>query len=67
MRFWLIAGLLIVGGGIAALVVFLVFSAALLKWGFLGAIILIGAVALGVAWVMDRRRQREYEELEEAV
>ena len=30
-------------------------------------LILIGAVALGVAWVMDRRRQREYEELEEAV
>jgi hypothetical protein len=60
-RFWI--GLLaaIVGIGIAAAIAFLVVGAALVAWGVLGALIVIGGLALGIAWAFDRRRQAQYE------
>jgi hypothetical protein len=60
-RFWL--GLMgtIVGIGIAVGVLFLIVGAALVAWGVLGALIVFGALALGVAWLYDRRKQMEYE------
>ena len=61
-RFWI--GLLasIVGIGIAAAILFLVVGAALVTWGVLGALIVFGGIALGIAWLSDRRRQAQYDE-----
>ncbi len=42
----------IVGIGIAAGILFLVIGAALLTWGILGALIVFGGIALGIAWVV---------------
>jgi hypothetical protein len=55
----------VVGIGIAAAIVFLVISAALVTWGVLGAFIVFGGLALGIGWFYDRRRVREYESLPE--
>jgi hypothetical protein len=60
-RFWL--GLLgaVVGIGIAAAIVFLLISAAFVAWGVLGALVFFGAVLVGIAWFMDRRKQAQYD------
>jgi hypothetical protein len=65
-RFWLKLGGLIVLGGLVAMIVFLIIGAALLTWGALAAIVLVGLVLIGFAWLLDRRRAREAREWEEA-
>jgi hypothetical protein len=54
-RFWigLVAGL--VGVGIAVIVGFAVFGAALAAWGFLGAMLFLFAVLIMFGWIHDRR------------
>jgi len=64
MRFWLATAGVIILGGFVAMIVFLIIGAALLEWGFIGALLLVGALMLGVAWVMDKRRERGYREYE---
>jgi hypothetical protein len=60
-KFWLWIAAVIVGGGIAVGILFLVVGAALFAWGILGAFVVFGALALGIAWLYDRRRQTEYD------
>jgi hypothetical protein len=60
-KFWLWIAAVIVGGGIAVGILFLVVGAALFAWGILGAFVVFGALALGIAWLYDRRRQAEYD------
>jgi hypothetical protein len=60
--FWLRLLAAIVGIGIAAGIVFLVIGAALVAWGVLGALVFMGALLLGVAWIVDRRRQAQYDQ-----
>jgi|tagenome__1003787_1003787.scaffolds.fasta_scaffold18999655_2 hypothetical protein len=42
--------------GVAAFIVSMLMFKALVAWGVLGAFALLGAVALGAAWIVDRRR-----------
>jgi hypothetical protein len=60
-KFWLWMGAVIIGGGIAAAIIFLLVGAALFAWGVLGSLIVFGAIALGIAYIYDRRKQAEYD------
>ena len=59
-RFWLGMIATVVGIGIAVGILFLFLSAALFAWGVFGALLFFAVVALGIAWVYDRRKQAEY-------
>jgi membrane protein YdbS with pleckstrin-like domain len=60
--FWLkVFGLLILGG-IAAMLVFLLFEAVWVRSSLLGAVALFIVVLLGIAYIGDRRSQRRYDE-----
>jgi len=61
-RFWILLVASIVGIGIATAIVFAVIGAALVAWGVLGALILVGGLLLGFAWVYDRRELRAHEQ-----
>jgi uncharacterized membrane protein len=61
-RFWIRLFAFIVGIGIATVILFAVIGAALVAWGVLGAFIFFGALALGFAWVYDRRELRAHEQ-----
>jgi hypothetical protein len=60
-RFWLGMVATIIGVGIAVGILFLVVGAALVAWGVFGALIAFGALALGIAWLYDRRKAAEYD------
>jgi hypothetical protein len=60
-KFWLAAIGVCLGVGLAALLLFLLVSAAWYKWGFFGAIIFCGAVLLFWAWIYDRAHTKRYE------
>jgi hypothetical protein len=60
-RFWLGLGATVIGVGIAVGILFLVIGAALVAWGVLGAFVVFGALALGIAWLYDKRKQAEYD------
>jgi hypothetical protein len=60
-KFWLWLVAVIVGGGIAAGIIFLLVGAALVAWGVLGALVAFGGIALGIAWLYDRRKAHEYD------
>jgi hypothetical protein len=64
--FWLKVIGVVVLGGIAAMLTFLLFEAAWYRWGFLGAIIFFSVVLLGIAYIGDRRSQQRYEDLAES-
>ena len=61
--FWLkVVGLLVLGG-IAAMLVFLLFEAVWYRWSLLGAIVLFCGVLLLIAWLGDRRSAKRYEDM----
>jgi hypothetical protein len=60
-KFWLWLVAVIIGGGIAVGILFVVVGAALVTWGVLGAFVVFGGLALGIAWFYDRRKQTEYD------
>jgi hypothetical protein len=45
----------VVAGGIAVMIVCLIFWRAVYAWGFLGAFLALGAVLCLFAWLYDRR------------
>jgi cell division protein FtsW (lipid II flippase) len=61
--FWLKVFGVLVLGGIAAMLVFLLFEAAWYRWSFLGAVALFIVVLLAIAYVGDRRSQQRYEDM----
>jgi hypothetical protein len=60
-KFWLWLVAVIVGGGIAAAILFMIVGAALVTWGILGALIVFGGLALAIAWFYGQRKQHEYD------
>lgn len=65
-RFWLGMIATIVGVGIAVGILFLLVGAALVAWGILGAFVVFGGIALGIAWLYDKRKAAEYDSLPDA-
>jgi len=61
--FWLKVFGVLVLGGIAAMLVFLLFEAVWYRWSLLGAIVFFTGVLLLIAYIGDRRSQRRYEEI----
>jgi len=59
-RFWL--GLLgiCVGAVVAGAILFLLFGWAWSAFGFIGALIVLGALAIGFAYIHDRREQSQH-------
>jgi O-antigen ligase len=57
--FWLWLVGLVVGGAVAAVIIFMVMGWAWYTWGFFGAFFLLALVSLGVGFVYDRRQERE--------
>ncbi len=53
-RFWLRVVGLIVGVTVASIAVLFLFGYAWYSWGLIGALVVLGAVAVVAAWVMDR-------------
>ena len=60
-KFWLWLVAVIVGGGIAVAILFMIVGAALVAWGILGALVVFGGLALAIAWFYDQRKQHEYD------
>jgi hypothetical protein len=60
-RFWVGMVGVIVGVGIAVGILFLLIGAAAVAWGFFGAMVVFAALALGIAWIYDRRKAAEYD------
>jgi hypothetical protein len=61
--FWLKMIGLILLGGVAAVLMFLLIDAAWYRWGALGALLFFFLVLIGLAYVSDRRSQKQYEDL----
>ena len=61
-RFWLGLFAAVIGIGIAVGVLFAIIGAALFAWGIFGAFVVFGLLALGIAWIYDKRKQAEYED-----
>jgi hypothetical protein len=55
-RFWIGLVGISIAIAIAGVIILAVFGAALAAWGLLGALIVFGGVAIGLAWLYDRRR-----------
>jgi hypothetical protein len=65
-RFWLGLIAAVIGIGIAVGVLFLIVEMALFAWGIFGALFVFGLLALGIAWIYDKRKQAEYEDYQES-
>jgi predicted lipid-binding transport protein (Tim44 family) len=61
-KFWLAFAGIIIGGGIAAMLLFTLIGAVWYAWGFLGTFLLIAVVALFAGWMYDRAHSRPYED-----
>ena len=48
--------------GVGGFVLFWFVGAAWARWGFFGALLILGAVLLLVAWIWDRRATRVYDD-----
>ena len=61
-KFWLWVIGVSLAVGIGGLLLFLLIGAAWYRWGFLGALILFGVIALAYGYFYDRRQVKKYEE-----
>jgi Ca2+/Na+ antiporter len=62
-RFWFKLIGIIVLGGIAAILLFLLVTGAWYRWGAIGAIIFFSALVLLWGWIYDKRHKKEYDRL----
>ena len=60
-KFWLWLVAVIIGGGIAVGILFLIVDVALVTWGIFGSLVVFAGLALAIAWFYDRRKQHEYD------
>jgi 4-hydroxybenzoate polyprenyltransferase len=58
-RTWLKMFAILIGVGIAVILVFTFISRAIFRWGFIGGFIVIGAVLLLLAWLYDKREAKK--------
>jgi uncharacterized membrane protein len=57
----------VVLGGIAAVLLFVLVGGAWYRWGALGMIIFFSALVLLWAWIYDRRHKKDYERIQTEV
>jgi hypothetical protein len=62
--FYVKGAAVIVGLGIAALIVFLLIGVAWAAWGFFGMLLGVSALLLLIGWIYDRRAAKEREALD---
>jgi hypothetical protein len=62
-KFWLAFVGVCIAVAIGGWLVFAIFAGALVRWGIIGAFIVVGLIAIGFAYVYDRREQKRYDEL----
>ena len=62
-RFWFKLIGIVVLGGIAAIILFLLVTSAWYRWGFIGMIIFFSLIVLLWGWIYDKRHQKDYERL----
>jgi hypothetical protein len=55
-RGWLGLAAIVIGFAIGLFVLFILIDLAVYAWGFLGALLAIGAILLLIAWIYDRRQ-----------
>jgi hypothetical protein len=60
-KFWLWLVAVVIGGGIAVGILFLIVDVALVTWGIFGSLVVFAGLALAIAWFYDRRKQHEYD------
>jgi hypothetical protein len=65
MRMWLGFAGVVIGLGVAALIVFLLIDIAVVAWGAFGTLLAVGAILLLFGWFYDKRHERRYAELDE--
>jgi hypothetical protein len=65
LGYWLKWAALCVGAAFAALIIFLLIDIAFLAWGAFGTLLAFGAVLLLIGWIVDKRHERQYADLEE--
>jgi membrane protein implicated in regulation of membrane protease activity len=58
-RYWLTGAAVVVGIGIAALLIFLLVVHTVYAWGFFGAFLFVAVVFLVYGWFYDRRHTEE--------
>jgi hypothetical protein len=63
-RFWFKLIGVVVLGGIAAVLLFVLVGGAWYRWGAIGAIIFFSALVLLWGWIYDRRHQKDYERIQ---
>jgi amino acid transporter len=61
-KFWLWVIGISIAAGVGVMVIFAIIGAAWYAWGAIGALLFVGVVLLGFAWVYDRIHAREYDE-----
>ncbi len=59
--FWLKLIGICIALAVGVLVLFLVFNRLIYRFGAIGALVVVAAVLIGVAYVFDKRKLREYE------
>jgi Kef-type K+ transport system membrane component KefB len=62
-KFWLGLIAVVFAVGLGGIILFLIIGWAWYAWGFLGAFILFGAIAVLLAWIHDRREAKRREQL----
>jgi hypothetical protein len=55
-RGWLGLAAIVIGFAVGLFVLFILIDLAVYAWGFLGALLAIGAILLLIAWIYDRRQ-----------
>jgi hypothetical protein len=58
-KFWLWIFGVVIAGIIGVVLLFVLVGKAWYSWGFLGALIVLGGLLLGAAWIHDRRQTRD--------
>jgi hypothetical protein len=62
-KFWLWLVAVLIGVGAGTVLLFMLFGRAWYAWGLFGALLVFSAVAIGIAWVFDRRDQQRRKSL----
>jgi Kef-type K+ transport system membrane component KefB len=62
-KFWLLLFAVVIGAAFAGILFFLIFGWAWYSWGFFGAFLFFSAIALGLAYISDRRQAKRDREL----